>query len=100
MSFATSVEDAKARAANALEVFAQQIRSLLPPGMSYWRQRTRRRRIRNREFEHVKQMVSEYKEQLSKLEVANYSLAMHLKQAQQCNNSIPLSFYPHDFDVD
>lgn len=130
MSFATSVEDAKARAANALEVFAQRIRSpaaagaellaaahkeeentvlkqqieevkkenmILKRAVSVQNERLNEFEGRNRELEHVKQMVSEYKEQLSKLEVANYSLAMHLKQAQQCNNSIPLSFYPHDF---
>lgn len=52
---------------------------------------------RNREFQHVKQLVSQYQEQCRTLEVNNYALTMHLKQAEQSNNSIPGHLNPHIF---
>lgn len=52
---------------------------------------------RNREFQHVKQLVSQYQEQCRTLEVNNYALTMHLKQAEQSNNSISAHLNPHIF---
>ncbi|KAK6912233.1 Ubiquitin system component CUE [Dillenia turbinata] len=51
---------------------------------------------RNQELQNLKQLVSQYQEQLRTLEVKNYTLTMHLKQAQQ-NNSIPGRFHPDVF---
>ncbi|KAL2465524.1 Ubiquitin system component Cue protein [Abeliophyllum distichum] len=48
------------------------------------------------ELHQLKQLVSQYQEQLRTLEVNNYTLAMHLKQAQQ-SNSIPGRFHPDVF---
>ncbi|KAK6915066.1 Ubiquitin system component CUE [Dillenia turbinata] len=51
---------------------------------------------RNQELQNLKQLVCQYQEQLRTLEVKNYTLTMHLKQAQQ-NNSIPGRFHPDVF---
>lgn len=48
------------------------------------------------ELQNLKQLVAQYQEQLRTLEVNNYALAMHLKQAQQ-NNSMPGRFHPDVF---
>ncbi|KAK1323745.1 hypothetical protein QJS10_CPA02g00245 [Acorus calamus] len=51
---------------------------------------------RNQEVQHLRQLVSQYQEQLRALEVNNYSLSFHLKQAQQ-SSSIPGRFHPDVF---
>lgn len=51
---------------------------------------------KSQELQHSKQLISQYQEQLRTLEVNNYALAMHLKQAQQCN-SFPGRFHPDVF---
>ncbi|KAG8490990.1 hypothetical protein CXB51_014162 [Gossypium anomalum] len=51
---------------------------------------------KNNELEHLKQLVSQYQDQLRTLEVNNYALTMHLRQAQQ-SNSIPGRFHPDIF---
>lgn len=51
---------------------------------------------RTQELHHLKQLASQYQEQLRTLEVNNYALTMHLKQAQQ-SNSIPGRFNPDVF---
>ncbi|XP_058115539.1 uncharacterized protein LOC131258317 [Magnolia sinica] len=51
---------------------------------------------RNQELQHLKQVVSQYQEQLRTLEVNNYALTMHLRQAQQ-SSSIPGRFHPDVF---
>ncbi|KAJ0677551.1 hypothetical protein HanOQP8_Chr12g0437951 [Helianthus annuus] len=48
------------------------------------------------EVQQLKQLLSQYQEQLRTLEVNNYALTMHLKQAQG-NNSIPGRFHPDIF---
>ncbi|CAL5339442.1 uncharacterized protein LOC114297996 [Camellia sinensis] len=48
------------------------------------------------ELHHLKQLASQYQEQLRTLEVNNYALTMHLKQAQQ-SDSIPGHFNPDVF---
>ncbi|RYQ87212.1 hypothetical protein Ahy_B09g094683 isoform B [Arachis hypogaea] len=51
---------------------------------------------KNQELQHLKQLVSQYQEQIRTLEVNNYALAMHLKQAQQ-SNPFPGHFPPDVF---
>ncbi|CAN4098410.1 unnamed protein product [Withania somnifera] len=51
---------------------------------------------KNQEVLQLKQLIAQYQEQLRTLEVNNYSLKMHLQQAQQCN-SIPGHFHPDIF---
>nr|XP_043623922.1 uncharacterized protein LOC122595595 [Erigeron canadensis] len=51
---------------------------------------------RNQEVQQLKQMLSQYQEQLRTLEVNNYALTMHLQQAQE-HNSIPGRFHPDVF---
>ncbi|KAF5787130.1 putative ubiquitin system component Cue, UBA-like superfamily [Helianthus annuus] len=51
---------------------------------------------RNIEVQQLKQLLSQYQEQVRTLEVNNYALTMHLKQAQG-NNSIPGRFHPDIF---
>ncbi|CAN6459670.1 unnamed protein product [Victoria cruziana] len=51
---------------------------------------------RVQELQHLKQLVSQYQDQVRTLEVNNYALTMHLQQAQQ-NSSIPGHFHPDVF---
>ncbi|KAG5602069.1 hypothetical protein H5410_033439 [Solanum commersonii] len=51
---------------------------------------------RTQEVQQLKQLIAQYQEQLRTLEVNNYSLKMHLQQAQQCN-SIPGHYHPDVF---
>jgi len=51
---------------------------------------------KNQELQHLKQLVSQYQEQLRTLEVNNYALTVHLKQSQQ-SSSIPGHFHPDIF---
>uniref|UniRef100_A0A6N2NEX4 CUE domain-containing protein n=1 Tax=Salix viminalis TaxID=40686 RepID=A0A6N2NEX4_SALVM len=51
---------------------------------------------RNQELQQLKQLVSQYQDQLRTLEVNNYALTLHLKQAQQ-SSSIPGRFHPDVF---
>nr|AFK41381.1 unknown [Lotus japonicus] len=51
---------------------------------------------KNQELKDLKQLVSQYQEQLRTLEVNNYALTMHLKQAEQ-SSFIPGHFHPDVF---
>lgn len=51
---------------------------------------------RDQELKHLKQVVSQCQEQVRALEVNNYALTMHLKQAEQ-SSSIPGRFHPDVF---
>ncbi|KAK7347549.1 hypothetical protein VNO80_22082 [Phaseolus coccineus] len=51
---------------------------------------------RDVELQQLKQLVSQYQEQVRALEVHNYALTMHLKQAEQ-SSSIPGRFHPDVF---
>lgn len=51
---------------------------------------------RIQEVQQLKQLIAQHQEQLRTLEVNNYSLKMHLQQAQQFN-SIPGHFHPDVF---
>ncbi|KAJ1429141.1 hypothetical protein SESBI_08496 [Sesbania bispinosa] len=114
MMIATSVDDARARAARMLEVLEQSISARVRAGATDALQkenlmlkeqievlikeknsfknafRIQHERFadyeeKNQELQHLKQLVSQYQEQIRTLEVNNYALAMHLKQAQQSN---------------
>ncbi|RDX80148.1 hypothetical protein CR513_39337, partial [Mucuna pruriens] len=114
MMVATSVDDAKARAARMLEVLEksiseraraeatdalqkenlmlkEQIEVLIKEKNSFknafriQHERFGDYEVKNQELQHLKQLVSQYQEQIRSLEMNNYALAMHLKQAQQSN---------------
>ncbi|KAK7349131.1 hypothetical protein VNO77_06246 [Canavalia gladiata] len=114
MEIATSVDDARARAARMLEVLEksisararagatdalqkenlmlkEQIEVLIKEKNSFknafkiQHERFSDYEVKNQELQHLRQLVSQYQEQIRTLEVNNYALAMHLKQAQQSN---------------
>ncbi|CAN4113045.1 unnamed protein product [Withania somnifera] len=117
MMSASNIDDAKARASRALEaleksicalateeniMLKQQIEAILQENAILKRafaiQRERQKEFEDRgnEVNNLKQMVAQYQEQLRTLEVNNYALTMHLKQAQQ-GSSIPGRFHPDVF---
>ncbi|KAF3953575.1 hypothetical protein CMV_020999 [Castanea mollissima] len=125
MACASSMDDAKARATRLLEIlersisscacakatqnvheenvmFKEQIEalvrenSILKRAVAIQHERQKEYEDKNRELQHLKQLLSQYQEQLRTLEVNNYALSMHLKQAQQ-SSSIPGRFHPDVF---
>jgi len=125
MMSASNVDDAKARTSRVLEVLERSIsarasaeasqsfhqenmmlkeqvealiqeNTILKRAVSIQHERQKEYEERNQELQHLKQLVSQYQEQLRTLEVNNYALTMHLKQAQQ-SNSIPGHFHPDVF---
>ncbi|KAK7294075.1 hypothetical protein RJT34_16958 [Clitoria ternatea] len=125
MMIATSVDDARARAARMLEVLEksiseraradatdtlqkenlmlkEQIEVLIKEKNSFknafriQHERFSDYEVKNQELQQLKQLVSQYQEQIRNLEVNNYALAMHLKQAQQ-NSPFPGRFPPDVF---
>ncbi|KAK6945137.1 Ubiquitin system component CUE [Dillenia turbinata] len=118
---ASTTDDARARASRALKVFEKSIRaradaeaaqentmlkeqiealvqenSILKRAVSIQHERQKEYDDTNQELQHLKQLVSQYQEQLRTLEVNNYALSMHLRQAQQ-GNSIPGRLHPDVF---
>ncbi|KAL2500688.1 Ubiquitin system component Cue protein [Forsythia ovata] len=121
---ASNVEDAKMRVSRALEVLEKSIfahatasaqnvqkenmglkqqlealiqeNTILKRAVSIQHERQKEFEERGQELHQLKQLVSQYQEQLRTLEVNNYALAMHLKQAQQ-SNSVPGRFHPDVF---
>lgn len=125
MMSASNIDDARARASRALEVLEKSIHAragaeaaqsfhqenmmlkeqvealiqentVLKRAVSIQHERQKEFEDRSQELQHLKQLVSQYQEQLRTLEVNNYALTMHLKQAQQ-SNSIPGRFHPDVF---
>ncbi|XP_027344683.1 uncharacterized protein LOC113857130 [Abrus precatorius] len=125
MMIATSVDDARARAARMLEVLEksisarataeatdalqkenlmlkEQIDVLIKEKNSFKNAfRIQHERFsdyenKNQELQNLRQLVSQYQEQIRTLEVNNYALAMHLKQSQQ-SNPFPGRFPPDVF---
>lgn len=125
MMSASNMDDARARAARALEVLEKSIcaragaeaaksfqqenmmlkeqvqaliqeNAILKRAVSIQHERQKEFEDKNQELQHLKQLVSQYQEQLRALEVNNYALTMHLKQAQQ-SSSIPGRFHPDVF---
>ncbi|XP_073044093.1 uncharacterized protein [Primulina eburnea] len=78
-----------------LEAFIQE-NTILKRAVSIQHERQKEFEEMGRELHQLKQLVSQYQEQLRTLEVNNYALAMHLKQAQQ-SNSISGRFHPDVF---
>ncbi|GAB2269501.1 hypothetical protein Dimus_004418 [Dionaea muscipula] len=118
MMSATSLDDARARAAKLLEVVEKSISSracteaaetfqkenvmlkeqntILKHAVVIQHERQKEYEDMARELQHLKQLVPQYQEQLRNLEVSNYTLRMHLEQAQQ-SSSIPGRFHPDVF---
>ncbi|KAL8158722.1 hypothetical protein V2J09_000259 [Rumex salicifolius] len=119
MISATNMDDARIRAARALEALEKSISAhssaevaqnfhqeqiqallhengILKRAVSIQHERQKECDSKVHEVEHLKQLVSQYQEQIRTLEVNNYALSMHLKQAQQ-SNSMPGRFHPDIF---
>ncbi|KAG4972644.1 hypothetical protein AAZX31_13G347100 [Glycine max] len=125
MTCATSVDDARSRAARLLEVLEKSITAHASSGVTTALQRenlmlkehiealTKEKNCfksafriqlerlsdyenRNQELQQLKQLVSQYQEQIRTLEVNNYALRMHLNQAQQYS-PFPGCFPPDAF---
>lgn len=124
MLSASNIDDARTRVSRALELLEKSIcervitdardiqqenlmmkeqlqalvqeNSLLKRAVAIQHERQKEFEDRGQELHNLKQMVSQYQEQLRNLEVNNYSLTMHLKQAQQ-GSSIPGRFHPDVF---
>ncbi|XP_010492235.1 PREDICTED: uncharacterized protein LOC104769667 [Camelina sativa] len=125
MTNASDMKDAKTRAARALEALEKSINartgaaalqnlqqenmmlkqqleaivqenSLLKRAVVTQQKRQRESEDQSQELQHLRQLVTQYQEQLRTLEVNNYALTLHLKQAQQ-NSSIPGRYHPDVF---
>lgn len=125
MSAASDVQDARLRASRALEAFEktvfanakadasqhfqqensvlkEQVQALLQENgilkraVSIQYERQKEFEAKSDEVQQLKQLLSQCQENIRTLEVNNYALAMHLKQAEQ-NNSIPGRFNPDIF---
>ncbi|KAG5226073.1 Immunoglobulin A1 protease [Salix suchowensis] len=125
MMSASNIDDARARASRALEVLEKSIcaragaeavksfhqehmilkeqvqaliqeNTILKRAVSIQHERQKEYEERNQELQQLKQLVSQYQDQLRTLEVNNYALTLHLKQAQQ-SSSIPGRFHPDVF---
>lgn len=125
MMNASNIDDARARASRALEVFERSVsagagkeaaqnvqmenmvlkeqlealiqeNTILKRAVSIQHERQKECENQSQELQHLKQLLSQYQEQLRTLEINNYALTMHLKQAQQ-SNSIPGRFHPDVF---
>ncbi|KAH9653315.1 CUE domain-containing protein [Citrus sinensis] len=142
MMSSSNIDDARARASRALEILEksicarasaeaaqsfhqenkmlkEQVEALIQENMilkravSIQHERQKEYEDRSQELHHLKQLVSQYQEQLRTLEtswrlmtlmfdlvlsnqVNNYALTMHLKQAEH-SNSIPGRFHPDVF---
>jgi hypothetical protein len=125
MMNASNMDDARTRASRALEFLEKSIcarataeaaqglqqenimlkeqlqalvqeNTVLKRAVSIQHERQKEFEDRSQELHNLKQMVSQYQEQLRTLEVNNYALTMHLRQAQQ-SNSISGRFHPDVF---
>ncbi|KAE8676073.1 hypothetical protein F3Y22_tig00111634pilonHSYRG00141 [Hibiscus syriacus] len=122
---ASNIDDARARASRSLEVLEKSIHAraeaevaqnfhkgnmllkeqleiltqentILKRAVALQHERQKEYENQSQELQHLNQVTSQYQEQLRTLEVNNYALTMHLKQAQQ-SNSIPGRFNPDVF---
>ncbi|XP_071716631.1 uncharacterized protein [Rutidosis leptorrhynchoides] len=125
MTTATSIDDARLRAMRVLEsleksiseraageaaenlqkeniAFKEQIEvllrenAILKRAVAIQHERQKEYDERTIEVQQLKQMLSQYQEQLRTLEVNNYALTIHLRQAQE-SSSIPGRFHPDIF---
>ncbi|KAF8658515.1 hypothetical protein HU200_058971 [Digitaria exilis] len=125
MTNASDIDDARARASRALEALEKSIvecagaeasqnlhkenmmlkeqltvvlreNAVLKRAVAIQHERQKEFDERSHEVQSLKQLVLQYQEQVRTLEINNYALTMHLKQAQQ-NSSIPGRFNPDVF---
>ncbi|KAH8506370.1 hypothetical protein Peur_044396 [Populus x canadensis] len=125
MMSASNIDDARARASRALEALEKSIctragaeaaksfhqenmtlkeqmqaliqeNTILKRAVSIQHERQKEFEESSQELQQLKQLVSQYQDQLRTLEVNNYALTLHLKQAQQ-SSSIPGRFHPDVF---
>jgi hypothetical protein len=125
MTNASDMDDARARASRALEALRKSIvkhagaeaaqslhqenmmlkeqltavlsqNAVLKRAVTIQHERQKEFDERSQEVQSLKQLVLQYQEQMRTLEINNYALTMHLKQAQQ-NNSIPERYNPDVF---
>ncbi|KAL4589089.1 hypothetical protein LXL04_001991 [Taraxacum kok-saghyz] len=125
MTSATSIDDARLRAMRVLETLEKSIteraageaaealhkesvvlkeqievvlreNAILKRAVAIQHERQKEYDERGQEVQQLKQLLSQYQEQLRTLEVNNYALTMHLRQAQD-SNSIPGRFHPDIF---
>jgi len=125
MTNASDIDDARARASRALEALEKSIveragaeatqnvhkenmmlkeqltvvlreNAVLKRAVAIQHERQKEFDERSHEVQSLKQLVLQYQEQVRTLEMNNYALTMHLKQAQQ-NSSIPGRFNPDVF---
>ncbi|XP_010241563.1 PREDICTED: uncharacterized protein LOC104586125 [Nelumbo nucifera] len=125
MMSASNIDDARARASRVLEVLEKNIyarvgseavqsfqkenmmvkeqmevlireNNILKRAVAIQHERQKEFDDRNQELQHLKQLVCQCQEQLKTLEINNYALTMHLRQAQQ-SSSIPGRFHPDVF---
>uniref|UniRef100_A0A0D9XBA4 CUE domain-containing protein n=1 Tax=Leersia perrieri TaxID=77586 RepID=A0A0D9XBA4_9ORYZ len=66
--------------------------TILKKAVAIQHERQKENDEKNQELQQLKQLVVQYQEQVRSLEVNNYALSMHLRQAQQ-GNSIPGHFH-------
>ncbi|CAM0908798.1 unnamed protein product [Alopecurus aequalis] len=125
MSNSSNMDDARARASRALEALTKSIvegagagavqslhqenmvlkeqmaavlqqNAVLKRAVAIQHERQKEYDERSQEVQGLKQLVLQYQEQLRTLEINNYALQMHLKQAQQ-SNSMPGRYNPDVF---
>ncbi|KAL5697924.1 hypothetical protein ACHQM5_029023 [Ranunculus cassubicifolius] len=126
MTSATDINDAKARASRVLEVLEKSICSqvgadsadnlhkenlalkeqmeilirengILKRAVAIQHERQKEADNKNQELQHLKQLVSQYQERVKALELNNYALEIHLKQAQQSSSSFTNRYNPDVF---
>lgn len=91
---AVSIQHERQREYDERNGEVQQLKQLLAQYQEHERQRGYDER--NGEVQQLKQLLAQYQEQLRTLEVRNYALTMHLRQAEQ-SSSIPGRFHPDVF---
>lgn len=125
MMSATSVDDARTRASKVLEVLEKSINSraaqesgqsfgkenmilkekievlmrdntILKRAVAVQHERQKDFEDKSRELQHLKQLVCQYQEQMRTLEVNNYALTLHLRQATPSNTMLG-HFHPDIF---
>lgn len=126
MTSAANIDDARVRVSTVLESLEKSIRShagaelaqnshkedlmlkeqfeslardntILKRAVAIQHERQKEHDDKTREVQYLKQLLSQYQQQVTTLEVNNYALKMHLQQAQQQGNSILGRFHPDVF---
>lgn len=124
MTSASDLNDARARAMHTLEAFENIVQSrsssaieglqkenallreqqegllkdsqILKRAVAIYHERQLEHEGKSRELQHVKQLLAQYQEQVRTLELNNYSLTLHLRQAQE-GSTMPGRFHPDVF---